>query len=890
MLSLEGRQLGNYTVMRRIRSGGMGAVYEGRQRSAFDRRVAIKVILGSYASDPEMRRRFAREARTVARLHHPHILPLIEFGDEQGVLYLVMPFIEGGTLTGYLRRHLPEIHEVSTIFLQLLDAVEYAHDEGLIHRDIKSSNVLLESRRSGPPYAYLADFGLVRAIPLADGYGVEPLARGSTPTPATPIPLDQVPGTPHYMAPEQTLGIVTPATDIYALGVLLYQLLTGELPYNDPDDVEVIKLHLYAPVPNPRDADASIPAELGAVVERAMAKHAEERFVNVGDFREAFLAAIVGPLANAGDSPFADDDDDDDFAIHELPQRPSLSELPPRPLRASQQLNPPSPAPIEFSEPPPTTARRQRITDDPNEAAPPAARAKRQRRITGENDEAPWSATDKRPPHAAISPIHSGGSRARTGDLEWDEPVDKARGVSNLRGPVSLEAEARNTVSPTAGKRQPALDQYAPEPSPVHSTGGPRARSGGAGDPVGPGRGRSAQPRKKRRRLRVAVLAGSAVPVLLILLLLVPRAFGLSLLPAGFPLLGTTPVATISLTVKTTTVRDTFLLTASPQARQEEVNAHIIPDRSATASVNANRTVATSGLQASGGTRGSGTLYFDNSGHTPVSISAGFTFTASNGVQVRLIGGIIVPARANGADGTARAQATAVEAGQDGNLPAGILNMACCGGNVNVINPAAFSGGSNPGVTHLVAQSDLDGVANALTPGLRQQAMQALGGQLQAGEVQAGTPSYSVNITSDHPVGSSATQVTVTVSLSVAALIYNTRAASDLVRQLLAGEAAQSLGPGYQPHGSLTIATPTVEQQGSANQLYLSVSASGLWAYAVTTQAEEQWRQAIKGASIPLAQSYLSTRPGILAARIQLPFGSDHLPTDGTRLVFVVGS
>src|SRR5260370_711548 len=107
MLTLEGTQLGNYDVIRRIRVGGMGAVYEGRQRTAFGRRVAIKVILGSYASDREMRRRFAREARTIAQLHHPHILPLIEFGAEQGILYLVMPFIEGGTLTGYLRRELP---------------------------------------------------------------------------------------------------------------------------------------------------------------------------------------------------------------------------------------------------------------------------------------------------------------------------------------------------------------------------------------------------------------------------------------------------------------------------------------------------------------------------------------------------------------------------------------------------------------------------------------------------------------------------------------------------------------------------------------------------------------------------------------------------------------
>src|SRR5437016_1678494 len=264
MLALEGRQLGNYDVIRRIRVGGMGAVYEGRQRTAFDRRVAIKVILGNYAADRDMRRRFAREAQTIARLHHPHILPLIEFGDERGILYLVMPFIEGGTLTGYLRRSLPDLNEVAAIFLQLLDAVEYAHEEGLIHRDIKSSNVLLDSRRSGPPYVYLADFGLVRTSQQAE---LEQEGK--------PIPLDQVPGTPHYMAPEQTRGIVTTSTDIYAMGVLLYQMLVGELPYDDPDDVKVVKMHLHAPIPSPCDRDVSIPTDLGEVVRKAMAKLVE---------------------------------------------------------------------------------------------------------------------------------------------------------------------------------------------------------------------------------------------------------------------------------------------------------------------------------------------------------------------------------------------------------------------------------------------------------------------------------------------------------------------------------------------------------------------------------------------------------------------------------------
>src|SRR2546426_7173890 len=286
MLALEGRQLGNYDVIRRIRVGGMGAVYEGKQRTAFDRRVAIKVILGNYATDRDMRRRFVREARTVARLHHPHILPLIEYGDEQGILYLVMPFIEGGTLTSYLRRSLPDLNEVSEIYQQLLDAVEYAHDEGLIHRDIKSSNVLLEQRRSGTSYVYLADFGLVRTSRQAE------LEQAGV-----PIPLDQVPGTPHYMAPEQTRGIVTTSTDIYALGVLLYQMLTGELPYDDPDDVRVIQMPLYSPIPSPCDADASIPVELDHVVRTAMAKRAEDRFASVAELRKTFLAVMEGPVA-----------------------------------------------------------------------------------------------------------------------------------------------------------------------------------------------------------------------------------------------------------------------------------------------------------------------------------------------------------------------------------------------------------------------------------------------------------------------------------------------------------------------------------------------------------------------------------------------------------------
>jgi serine/threonine protein kinase len=368
MLSLEGKQLGNYDVIKRIRVGGMGAVYEGRQRTAFDRRVAIKVILGDYAADPEMRRRFAREARTVARLQHPHILPLIEFGDEAGILYLVMPFIDGGTLTSYLRRSLPELGEVSVMYQQLLDAVEYAHDSGLIHRDIKSSNVLLEQRRNGSPHVYLADFGLVRTRRQTEQERA-----------GQPIPLDQVPGTPHYMAPEQTRGIITPLTDIYALGVLLYQMLTGELPYNDEDDIRVIQMHLHAPIPSPCDADASIPRELGEVVRTAMAKRPEARYKNVAELRRAFVAALKGPVSLAAE----DVQELDEYKPPVAKQRASMPLLPADP-DGSQGLDVPavmprrqrnaSPLPIVVHERPritdnvkqrATERHKQRITEEP---------------------------------------------------------------------------------------------------------------------------------------------------------------------------------------------------------------------------------------------------------------------------------------------------------------------------------------------------------------------------------------------------------------------------------------------------------------------------------------------------------------------------------------------
>ncbi len=743
MLTLEGTQLGNYDVIRRIRVGGMGAVYEGRQRTAFGRRVAIKVILGSYASDREMRRRFAREARTIAQLHHPHILPLIEFGDEQGILYLVMPFIEGGTLTSYLRRSLPDLNDVAAIFTQLLDAVEYAHEEGLIHRDIKSSNVLLEARRGSTPYVYLADFGLVRYSEQADSE----LA-------GKPIPLDQIPGTPHYMAPEQARGIVTSATDIYALGVLLYQMLVGELPYDDPDDVKVVKMHLHAPVPSPCDSDASIPVELGEVVRRAMAKRAESRFGNVAEMRQAFIAAIDGPVPALVDN-------------NDLQELDEFMPVPPPDRHISTQLSTP-------------------------EQADPASLQQVQRHIA--------------------------------------PPI-----------PLSLRQPLKRSMS------------------------------------------------LSRRRFTLSVVAATLVPLTLLILLIMPRVLGFSFFPSGFPVFGTAPFATISVTVQSKTLQDTYLLTASPQVTQPNISTRVIPDRRISSTATASRSTATSGTKSIPGTQANGTILFDNSSHATYSVPGGISFTTNTGVQVKLTQPVVVPPRSDGKDGSVSAPAVAVLPGAAGNIAANVLNTSCCDGNVTVSNQQPFSGGVDSRLVHVVSQADLDAVRNALVAQLRQQVLPQLQKLIATNEVEAAQPIYTTKVVSDSPTGTQVDEVKVQVNILATAVVYNVAMARQVAEQLLTKEALIQLDSNYQLKGAPIVANPVVVQQGGNGVIYLSVPAHGLWMYTFSSQQIEQWQQSIKGATPTLAKTYLVSQPGVAVVQIQLPFGADHLPVsiDQIKVVLV---
>ena len=319
MADMAGKRLGDYELIERIGGGGMAEVYRARQLTAFGREVALKVIRTDLSESEEFRARFLREAQAISRLSHPNILPLIEFGEENETLYLVMPLIREGTLRDLLksRGDMLPLEEGVPFFIQLCNAVQYAHDQGIIHRDIKPQNVLLQQRT----HVLLTDFGIAR-----DRSGKQITSVG------TGI------GTVDYMAPEQALGEADMRSDIYSLGIVLYQLLTGLLPYQGTTPLQVIVKHSNDPPPDPRQLNPALPDQIVAVIDTVLAKDPKERFQTASALSRAAqqaLAEIVSLPRSAISGQQAG-------SIPRLSARLSTQQMPP----ASQSTPPLSGAPF----------------------------------------------------------------------------------------------------------------------------------------------------------------------------------------------------------------------------------------------------------------------------------------------------------------------------------------------------------------------------------------------------------------------------------------------------------------------------------------------------------------------------------------------------------------
>lgn len=275
------RKIGHYEIKRELGQGGMGTVYLGHD-SRLDREVAIKVLKPSlYMEDPDFSARFEREAKIVASLTHNCIVPIYDYNDDGQWRYFVMPYMRGGSLQERLAKGALPLNKALLILYRIAAGLDKAHTNGIVHRDLKPGNILFDEDDE----AYLSDFGIMK---LADPTGARTVQMTQT-----GLAL----GTPHYMSPEQLDGVgdLDGRSDIYALGIILYEMLTGQKPYDHESMARVIAMHYSHPIPNILEANPNLPPGLAAVIRTALAKKREERYSSAKTFYNRAVETINEP-------------------------------------------------------------------------------------------------------------------------------------------------------------------------------------------------------------------------------------------------------------------------------------------------------------------------------------------------------------------------------------------------------------------------------------------------------------------------------------------------------------------------------------------------------------------------------------------------------------------
>ena len=280
------KRIANFEIVSKLGEGSMGSVFKARQRG-MDRVVALKLLSPQLAKDEDFRQRFIKEARAVAKLNHPHIVSGIDVGEYNRVYYFAMEFVDGQTLAQRMEACGGRLSEKESLesARQTALALEHAHQNGLLHRDVKPENILVD--KNG--VTKLADLGLVRINRPGEDFSAEKgLAIG----------------TPFYISPEQAQGLldITPATDIYSLGATLYHILTGEPPFDAPTGREIMKKHVRDPVPDPRTVNPTLSARTARICMKCMQKDPKDRYRNcealAKDLEKAIVELAAPPRVN----------------------------------------------------------------------------------------------------------------------------------------------------------------------------------------------------------------------------------------------------------------------------------------------------------------------------------------------------------------------------------------------------------------------------------------------------------------------------------------------------------------------------------------------------------------------------------------------------------------
>lgn len=292
----EGQKIGSYEIIGPLGQGGMATVYKA-YHERLDRFVAIKLMHSTFLQDEDFRARFQREARIVARLEHPYVVQIYDYAEHDNIPYLVMKYIDGMTLKRRAIKTGLTLYDAYQFLNKIADGLDYAHRQGILHRDMKPSNILIDKN----DVPYITDFGLARIAEAG----------------ASTISHDMMLGTPFYISPEQAQGSkdLDSRTDIYALGVILYELITGRVPFQADTPYAIVHGHIYTQPEAPSKINSELTPAIDAVLAIALAKNRDERYPTATSMMQAFLKAIDGesqpsPKAsnsNAGSGGFVAD-------------------------------------------------------------------------------------------------------------------------------------------------------------------------------------------------------------------------------------------------------------------------------------------------------------------------------------------------------------------------------------------------------------------------------------------------------------------------------------------------------------------------------------------------------------------------------------------------------
>jgi tRNA A-37 threonylcarbamoyl transferase component Bud32 len=281
-LDLVGQTLSGCKILRELQRGGMSQIYLADQTS-IGREVVVKVILPDLLGDPTFLQRFEQEVSMTARLQHPHIIPIYDYGEEQGVPFIVMAYMPGGSLEDQLSGGPLDLSLAAGIMKQIATGLDYAHQRGVVHRDIKPANILLDAQRN----AVLTDFGIARLMTSSDR-----------------LTLNGLVGTPTYLAPEVVTDefLAGPPSDVYGLGVTLYEMLTGERLFAGKSAMQTMWAHVNEPVPLVHESRTDLPNAVDMVLQKALAKNPAARYASAGELAEDLVEVAAGAAPSRAQS------------------------------------------------------------------------------------------------------------------------------------------------------------------------------------------------------------------------------------------------------------------------------------------------------------------------------------------------------------------------------------------------------------------------------------------------------------------------------------------------------------------------------------------------------------------------------------------------------------